>query len=89
MLVREVLVHAWPVLDLGQVLAGFEALDDRVLSTLKMLRRVLVRRVVATADVPARQAESQMHPLRASRQTLLASFRRAWGGVMSLIEMHT
>src|SRR5207248_6979592 len=55
------------------VLRGLERLDDRMLRPVEMLRRVVIRRRVAAADVTAGHAKSQMHPFAARLQALLAS----------------
>jgi len=44
------------------VLAGLEALDDRMSAPLGMSRRVLARRVVAATDVPTCSAATQVKP---------------------------
>src|SRR3954447_9243778 len=44
------------------VLAGLEALDDRVAGRLEVRGRVLHRGRVAAADVPALRAAAQVHP---------------------------
>src|SRR5690242_19871333 len=67
------LVHVAP----PPILAGLEALHDRVVRLVEVLRRVLVGRAVATPHVPALQTEPKMHPLRVHLQTLLAPVRRA------------
>src|SRR5204862_192919 len=46
-------------------------LDDRMFGAAVVLRRVLVGRGVAAADMTAGAAESQMHPSRATLETLL------------------
>jgi hypothetical protein len=60
------------------VFPRFEALDDGVLGSLKMLGRVLVRRGVTATHVATGQTESQMHPAAAGLEAFLASARRAW-----------
>jgi hypothetical protein len=52
-----------------------------------VLARVLVLRGVAAADVPATQAEAQMHPRVADRQALLAPVRSAGLHVVDLVEV--
>jgi hypothetical protein len=52
----------------------------------KMRARVLVLRIVAAADVPAAQAQAQMHPVVASAQALLAAVA-AWRYGTNLVEM--
>src|SRR5262249_24763998 len=56
-------------------LAGLERANDRVLGGVVMLGRVLVARVVAAADVPARQAEAQVDPFVTHREALVAPLR--------------
>ena len=46
---------------------------------LKMFRGVTVRRTVATADVAATQAQTQMDPGRAGFQAFFTTLRRARG----------
>src|SRR5262245_29158727 len=46
------------------VLAGLERPDYRVPDLLEVLRRVLAEAIVAAADVPAGQAQPQVHPGR-------------------------
>jgi hypothetical protein len=48
-------------------LAGLEGGHDRVLRRAEVLRRMLVLRAVATADVPAGPAQAQVYPLVADR----------------------
>jgi hypothetical protein len=55
------------------LVAGLEASNHRVLRLMKMFRGVFVRRLVAAAYVPARQAESQVHPFASRHETLFAS----------------
>ncbi len=54
---------------------------------MEMLRRVPVGRVVAATDVTALEAEPQMHPLIAARQTFLATVRRLGLNDANLREM--
>jgi hypothetical protein len=44
------------------VFARLEGLDDRVLGSVEMLRRVFVLRTVAAADMTASFAEAKMNP---------------------------
>jgi len=53
----------------------------------EMLRGVPIDRVVAAADVTALEAEPEVHPLVAARQTLLATIRRLCLDVADLREM--
>src|SRR4051812_34658022 len=57
------------------LLARLERLDDGMLCLMKVLRRMLVLRTVATADVPARHAEAQVNPRVPDLQTILAPAR--------------
>src|SRR2546422_6987751 len=69
------------------VLARFEAAHDRVFRLMEVLRGVPIGRVVAAADVTALEAEPQVHPLVAARQTLLTAVRRLRLDVADLREM--
>src|SRR5207249_9868980 len=60
--------------------------EDRMMRRPKMRARVLVRRVVATADVPAAKAQPQMHPAVAGAQALFAAVGARRHGT-NLIEM--
>jgi hypothetical protein len=51
------------------------ALDDRMAGGVKMLGRVLVRRLIATADMTAGAADPQMHPDVAGLEAFLAAER--------------
>ena len=53
--------------------ARFERPYDRMGCCIIVLGRMSIRRVVATADVPADLAEAKMHPTRADLKTFLAS----------------
>src|SRR5437899_1970622 len=55
------------------ILARLEAAHHRMLRLVEMLRGVPVGGIVATADMTTLDAEAQMHPLVAARQTLLAT----------------
>src|SRR3954453_8807029 len=70
---HELLVHVAP----APVFSGLEGLDDRVPDGVRVPARVAVRGGVAAPDVPAGQAEAQVHPGRADAQAFLAAFRRA------------
>src|SRR5690349_9031560 len=52
-----------------------------------MLRRVLVRRIVAAPDVAAGEAQTQMDPPSVHLETFLAPFRCARGDVSDLVEV--
>src|SRR2546430_9505482 len=55
------------------ILFRLERLDDRVLRLAEVFGGVFVLRIVAAADVPTREAQTQMHPLIAGLQTIFAS----------------
>ena len=50
-------------------------MDDRMPAFVEMHPRVPMRRGVTAADVPASQAQTQVHPPRADSQAILAAFR--------------
>jgi hypothetical protein len=54
---------------------------------MEMLRSVLVNGIVATADVPALETQSQVYPLVPARQTFLAAVRGLGLNVAHLREM--
>jgi hypothetical protein len=58
------------------VLARFERLDDRMMRREEVLRRVLVLRRVAAADVATVQAPPQVDPAVAELEAFLAAVRR-------------
>jgi hypothetical protein len=68
------------------LLIRLERLDDRMTARAEVLRRVLISRAIATADVPARHTESQVHPSVARLQTVFAA-ARARRHVAYLIQM--
>ena len=80
---EELLVDVAPT----PIFSGLEAPDDGVMRRVMVFRRVLVRRVVATADVTARQTEPEMHPAAVGFEALLASRRRARLVGIDLIEV--
>lgn len=53
----------------------------------EVLRCVTVRRVIAATDMPAAQAQPQMHPLRTDLETVLATFGRTRCYRMNLRQM--
>ncbi len=53
----------------------------------EVLRCVTVRRVIAATDMPAAQAQPQMHPLRTDLETVLATFGRTRRYRMNLRQM--
>ena len=55
----------------------------------EVLRRVLVFRTIAATDVPALEAETQVNPLIACLQTLLAPVRRSRLRIRCEVEMLT
>ena len=55
------------------ILVGLEAANDWMRGPMEVLARVAVGRLIATTDVPAHEAESQVHPLVARLEALLAS----------------
>src|SRR5438105_7132918 len=67
-------------------LARLERPKDRMMRLAKMCARVLVLRIVATADVPAAQAQAQMNPVVAIAQALLAAVGARRHGT-NLVEM--
>src|SRR2546426_969456 len=69
------------------ILSGLEASDDRMVGLVEVEGGVLPGRVVATADMPARQAQSQMDPLAARFKALLAPGRGARLRILDPIEM--
>src|ERR1043166_3976585 len=82
---QEQLVHVAP----APVLARLQAADQRVLALTKVLRRVFVNRVVATADVAAAETQPQVDPAAPHLQTFFAAPRRARGDVTDLVEVRT
>ena len=58
-----------------------------MLRLVEMLRGVAVGRIVATADMTTLEAETEMHPLVAARQTFLATVGRLGFDVADLREM--
>jgi hypothetical protein len=58
------------------ILSRLKGTYDGMLGPMEMLGGMLIDRIVATADVTATQAKSQMNPLVPHLQTLLAAF---WG----------
>src|SRR4029077_21127680 len=69
------------------VLARLETAHDRMLRLVEMLRGVPVGGIVATADMTTLEAEAEMHPLVAARQTLLATVGRFGVDVPDVREM--
>src|SRR3954452_14292079 len=69
------------------VLTRLEGADDRVIGAVEMLGGVLVLGVVATADVAADHAQSQMDPGIADGEAFLAPLRCTRRDLLDLIEM--
>ena len=69
------------------VLAAFQAAHDGMSRAVEVLCCMLPRRIVATADVPAGQAKTQMHPACPRFQAFLAAGRSMGLNVVDLIEM--
>src|SRR4051794_23134120 len=65
------------------VLVRLERLDDGVADQTRMLPGVPVRRGVAAPDVPAGQAQPQVHPRGPHLQALLAALRGARDDVLA------
>ena len=58
--------------------AGLETPDHRVAGDLRMMRGVLARGVIATTDMTARGATSQMEPPAVTREALGTSGAARW-----------
>src|SRR6266540_2152505 len=69
------------------VLTRLEGLDQRIVRVAVVLRRVLVGRVVTAAYVAAAQAQSQVDPLTADLQALLAALWRVRADVVHLVQV--
>jgi hypothetical protein len=69
------------------ILARLEALHDRKLRPVKVLRRVLPLRLIAASDMAAFLAEAQVNPVHAERETFLATVRSFRDDVAHLIDM--
>src|SRR5215831_686875 len=63
------LIDIAPAPALGRIVT----LDDRVPGAVKVLGRVLLRRGIATTDMPAAAAKAQVNPGRAGLETFLAA----------------
>ena len=68
------------------ILARLERLDHGMVRRMKMLCRVSILRIVAAADVTARDAKSQMNPPVARFQTLFTTVRRFRSNVVANLE---
>jgi hypothetical protein len=71
------------------VLAGFEAAHHGMVRMMEVFRCMLLGRIVATANVSAKEAKPQMHPASAIFQAFLASGGSTGLHVMDLIKMRT
>src|SRR5437868_325957 len=60
----------------GPILARLGGPDERMSHLVEVRGRVPVRRRVAAADLPARQAHAEVHPAVARLQALLAAEQR-------------
>ena len=60
------------------VFARLERSHDRVLSLVKMFRRVLVTRRIAASDMPALETHPQMYPFIIVLHALFATVGRSW-----------
>jgi hypothetical protein len=58
-----------------------------VIARVEVCGSVLADRIVATSDVSACHAETQMHPLHPELETFFATFRRAGLDVLNEIQM--
>ena len=67
------------------ILAGLVRLDDRVLRAVEVLRRVLVGRRVAAADVSAGHAKPQVDPFLSGVQAFLAAVTARLDGFAALL----
>lgn len=65
------------------ILTSFERLDDRVLSRMEVLGRVLILRAVATTNMAADHTEPEMYPIIADLQAFFTA-PRARGNLLNL-----
>src|SRR5574340_769985 len=72
------------------ILPRRERLDDRVAGVVKVAGRMLVGRRIATPDVAADQAETQMHPPCPGFQAVFATrgARRHWSDLVDVLATH-
>ena len=70
------------------ILARLERTHHWMLGLVKVLRRVLVRRRIATSDVAATKAKAQVHPLAAGLEALLATLSMRLY-VLNLVQVRT
>src|SRR5262249_39484754 len=80
--IEQRLIDVTPAPALGRIVA----FDDRMSGAVEMLGCVLVRRIIATADVTTGPAEPQMQPGAADLQAFLAA-ERAWRDVLDVGDM--
>ena len=69
------------------IFARLEAPNDRVGCLMEMTRRMFAGRVVATADVPAGEAKTQVHPPTARLETFFTALGRSRFDGLNLPEM--
>ena len=69
------------------VFSGLVTPDYWVIAGVKVLRRVLALRLVATPDMAARKAHPEMHPGRSHLQAFFAAIRSQRIDITDLIEM--
>jgi len=70
------------------ILSGFKRLDDRMAGRVKVTRRMLVGRRIATPNVPTGHAKTQVNPRGADAQTVFTTTRARRDG-LNLIKMRT
>jgi hypothetical protein len=70
------------------VLPWLEGLNDRMIGFVEMLGGMLILRIVAAADMPTDEADTQMHPGVTDFQTILATIG-ARGDLSYFVEMMT
>jgi hypothetical protein len=71
------------------VLARLERADDRMPDGSEVPRRVLSRRAVAAADVPAFLADAQVDPVVPARSETLDTSRPGWDDIENVIQVST
>src|SRR5689334_2118654 len=79
---EELLVDVAP----APILVRLEALHHGMLRRVEMLGRVLTGRLIAAADMAAKQAHPQMDPVAVRLQAFLATLRGTRGHGSNLIE---
>jgi hypothetical protein len=70
------------------VFARFEGLDDGVFGLVEVFGGVAIRRAIATTDMSAREAQTQVDPTGADLQAIFASLR-ARRHLVDLVEVRT